>query len=65
MSDGTWSGGTANRSWSRHGSRHYQEELTEAEVRELFEDKADEPFWCESCGATHPLSEHRECRGKR
>jgi hypothetical protein len=24
---------------------------------------ADPPFWCETCGGTHPLSEHRRCRG--
>jgi hypothetical protein len=24
---------------------------------------AEQNFWCEKCGRTHPLSEHRACRG--
>ena len=23
---------------------------------------AGEDFWCETCGQTHPLIEHRDCR---
>lgn len=23
---------------------------------------AGEDFWCETCGRTHPLIEHRDCR---
>jgi hypothetical protein len=23
------------------------------------------PFWCETCGRTHPLAEHRECRNSK
>jgi hypothetical protein len=28
----------------------------------LYAQLADEVFWCETCGRTHPLREHRECR---
>lgn len=30
--------------------------------RRLYLQMADEIFWCETCGRTHPLREHRECR---
>jgi hypothetical protein len=28
----------------------------------LFDEHADEIFWCETCERTHPLRELRECR---
>jgi hypothetical protein len=62
MSDGRWSGGRENRDWARPGSRHYPEQLDAATRRGLYDAVADEPFWCETCGGTHPLREHRDCR---
>ncbi len=60
MSDGKWSGGAANRLWSRPGSRHYPHD-PERGAR-LYAQLADAVFWCETCGRMHPLREHRECR---
>ena len=64
MSDGKWSGGAANRTWARPGSRHYAETLTAQQQHELYEQHADEDFWCETCGGSHPLKEHRQCRAQ-
>jgi len=62
MSDGKWSGGAANRTWARPGSRYQSDGLTEEQRNALYEEHADDPFWDESCGQVHPLREHRECR---
>lgn len=34
----------------------------EARGARLSAQMAGEIFWCEVCGRTHPLIEHRECR---
>jgi hypothetical protein len=62
MSDGKWSGGIANRTWARPGSRYASDGMTGEQRRALYESVKDEPFWCETCGGAHPLREHRECR---
>jgi len=37
--------------------------ITQAELDARFTaEHAHEDFWCEICGRTHPLIEHRECR---
>ena len=61
MSDGKWSGGAANRQWARPGSRVTV--LGDRErAHDLFDLMAGENFWCETCGQSHPLIEHRRCR---
>jgi hypothetical protein len=57
-----WKGGAANRTWGRQG---YVAPITkgdQARGRRLYALLAYTPFWCETCGRQHPLSEHRECR---
>jgi hypothetical protein len=61
MGDGRWSGGAANRTWARPGSRRVIEGDAERGAR-LWAAMKDEPFLCETCGMMHPLREHRECR---
>ena len=60
MSDGKWSGGTANRNWARPGSRTRVTGDAARGLR-LFEELKGERFLCE-CGRLHPLIEHRQCR---
>lgn len=62
MSDGKWSGGAANRTWARPGSRYQDDGMTGEQRGALYESVADEPFFDETCGAVHPLREHRDCR---
>jgi hypothetical protein len=60
MSEGKWSGGAANRNWTRPGSRL---RTTDPERdRRLFELMKHERFLCETCGRMHELIEHRACR---
>jgi hypothetical protein len=61
VSDGKWSGGAANRSWSRGTSVTGWPGDAERSER-LFEALASEMFLCEVCGRTHPLDEHTLCR---
>ena len=62
MSDGKWSGGTANRNWARPGNRVT---ITDDQARgaRLYAELAGEDFLCDTCGRMHPLREHRQCRG--
>ena len=60
MSDGKWSGGLMNRTWSRPGSRHFKSD-PEVDAR-LSAQMAHVEFLCETCGRMHSLIEHRECR---
>ena len=62
MSDGKWSGGTANRTWSRPGSRVRHVHGEPERGRRLYAQMAGVPFFCETCGQMHPLAEHRQCR---
>lgn len=59
MSEGKWSGSIANRRWERR--RSYAAPDPERDTR-LYQQLASEIFWCEICGRTHPLREHRDCR---
>lgn len=59
---GEWTGGVANRHWQRKGHRGGHVQGDTARGRRLFAELADEPFWCESCGGSHPLREHAACR---
>lgn len=56
---GKWTGGVANRYWTRPGVRTTGNPETAAR---LFEELKDTPFWCDNCGSMHPLIEHRDCR---
>jgi len=59
---GQWSGGTANRYWRRPGRRVLNVPGDAERGPRLFAELAREPFWCDNCGASHPLAEHRDCR---
>ena len=59
---GQWSGGGANRYWQRPGSRVRNVEGDAERSQRLAALLADTPFWCDNCGACHPLREHRNCR---
>lgn len=62
MSDGKWSGGAANRTWSRPGSRHVHVHGDTERARRLYEQMKDVPFLCDTCGQMHPMVEHQRCR---
>lgn len=62
MSEGKWSGGAANRTWARTNGRITDLPGDPERGARLFADHAHEIFWCETCGRTHPLIEHRDCR---
>ena len=62
MSDGKWSGSTNNRTWVRPGSRLRDIRGDADRSARLAEQLADDEFLDETCGRTHPLREHRECR---
>lgn len=62
MSDGRWSGGIANRTWTRTDGRVTDLPGDPERARRLTEDLADAVFLDEVCGRTHPLREHRLCR---
>lgn len=59
---GEWTGGAQNRHWRRTGHRGGPIPGDTARGQRLYAELADEPFWCETCGACHPLSEHQACR---
>jgi len=59
---GQWSGGSANRYWQRAGSRVRNVPGDTERRQRLYRLLADERFWCDNCGAMHPLHEHRDCR---
>jgi hypothetical protein len=59
---GKWHGGAANRTWGRQGYRAPLIPDDLARGRRLAALLASERFWCEICGACHPLQEHRTCR---
>lgn len=59
---GQWSGAGANRYWQRPGSRLRSVAGDAERGRRLYELMKDEPFWCDNCGGSHPLCEHRDCR---
>jgi len=59
---GEWSGGIANRTWQRPGSRHARAEGDDQRGPRLYAQLARTPFWCDNCGGCHPLAEHRQCR---
>ncbi len=59
---GVWSGGIANRSWGRPGSRLRNVPGDAERGQRLFAQLAHVRFWCDNCGRLHPLAEHRDCR---
>jgi hypothetical protein len=61
MSDGKWSGGSANRNWTRPGSRIKLADDAARSAR-LYELMKNERFLCDACGQMHILAEHRLCR---
>jgi hypothetical protein len=66
VSEGKWSGGIANRTWSRFSGARVVEFSGDAErSARLDVALAGESFWCEACGQVHPLRQHRECRSAR
>jgi hypothetical protein len=62
MGDGKWSGGAANRNWTRPGSRLRRIPGDAARSARLFEAMKYERFLCDGCGQVHQLIEHRDCR---
>ena len=60
--DGRWSGGIANREWNRAAGQLNLAPITDADAHQLYLDQRDNSFYCETCGAAHPLREHRLCR---
>jgi hypothetical protein len=62
VSAGGWSGGVANREWNRAAGQGYFGRLARDAEHRLYLAVADECFYCEACGACHPLREHRICR---
>jgi hypothetical protein len=59
---GEWTGGAANRHWQRKGYRGPVAADDAERGARLYAELAETPFWCEVCGGTHPLREHRNCR---
>lgn len=58
----SWSGGAANREWNRAAGLGYFGRLAREAEHRLYLQLAAERFYCEACGGSHPLSEHRLCR---
>jgi hypothetical protein len=54
----------AARVWDTRGARapHLSGDLYRG--RRLYELLQHERFWCETCGRSHPLCEHRQCRAQ-
>jgi hypothetical protein len=59
---GEWSGGSQNRSWQRKGHRGGPVPGDNERGPRLYNELAGTPFWCDTCGGTHPLAEHKACR---
>jgi hypothetical protein len=59
---GRWSGGAANRTWSRPGNRNRNVPGDAERGARLFELLKHERFWCDVCGGTHQLIEISACR---
>jgi hypothetical protein len=62
VSEGKWSGGIANRTWARTNGRVIDLPGDAERGARLYAEHKDEIFWCETCGRTHPLREHQDCR---
>lgn len=63
MSEGKWSGGTANRTWARYaGARTVDIAGDDERGPRLYDQLKDEIFFCETCKGTHSLAEIRQCR---
>jgi hypothetical protein len=61
-SDRRWSGGLANREWSRAAGQSNLARLPAEEEHELYLTMLDESFYCDACGGFHPMREHQQCR---
>ena len=61
---GEWSGGAQNRTWRRTGHRGGPVTGDTQRGQRLFAELAQTPFWCETCGGTHALAEHSDCRNR-
>ena len=59
---GEWTGSASNRRWQRAGHRGGQVQGDAARGERLYAELADVRFLCDTCGASHPLREHRICR---
>ena len=64
MSEGKWSGGVANRTWARSQGRATELPGDAERGRRLYAQLAAENFYCQHCGRSHPLREHRVCRAE-
>ena len=62
MSEGRWSGGAANRTWVRPGSRRSMTAEDVERGHRLYQQMKGVAFLCETCGQMHPLAEHQTCR---
>jgi hypothetical protein len=60
---GQWTGASLNRTWQHPGSRARNVDGDKERGARLYSHLAHEWFWCEVCKRTHPLWEHRRCRG--
>ena len=54
---GQWSGGVANRTWQRPGSRTRNLPGDTERSARLFQRLQHARFWCDVCGGTHQLIE--------
>jgi hypothetical protein len=61
-SDRRWSGGIANREWSRAAGQLNLSRLSPAEEHELYLEQRDLSFYDDACGGFHPMREHQQCR---
>lgn len=62
-SDRRWSGGAANREWNRAAGQEPAGSLPPEEEHELYLSQLHQSFYCDTCGSSHPLREHTQCRG--
>jgi hypothetical protein len=56
------SGGAANYEWNRAYGRENLPRLPPEEEHELYLAQLDQSFYCDSCGSSHLLREHAQCR---
>jgi hypothetical protein len=61
-SDRRRAGGAANYTWNRAAGSENLSRLTAEEEHELYLDQLGNSFWCDTCGSSHPLREHAQCR---